>query len=292
MPRPRDPRRDQAFELWKKSSGSKKLKEIAEELGVSDSQVRKWKNQDKWEDKINGNVTNQTKGNVTKRGAPKGNKNAKGNKGGKAPPGNQNAKGNRGGAAPIGNKNAVTTGEYETIMWDYLDDEEKELFGVIETDPLYQIDITIRELTLRQRRMMKRISKIENGLSEKQRRVLQEMRKTKDIVQVHDEKTGQTKSVPVTQEKLVTTEIEETEIRAIDDILAIEEALTRITDKLIKAIKQKNEMEKSFDEKELKLERMRLEIEKSKIEIEKLSNQDGDKPIEILIKRKQKGDGS
>jgi hypothetical protein len=92
MARPRNPKRDEAFRLWKESNGTKALKEIAAELDVGDSQIRKWKNQDRWEDQLNGNVT--------KRGAPKGSKNARGNKGGKAPPGNQNAKGNKGGAAP------------------------------------------------------------------------------------------------------------------------------------------------------------------------------------------------
>lgn len=32
MPRPRDPRRDEAFRLWEESGGSKKLKDIAEAL--------------------------------------------------------------------------------------------------------------------------------------------------------------------------------------------------------------------------------------------------------------------
>lgn len=240
---------------------------------MSDSQVRKWKNQDKWEDQIKGNVTNQTKGNVTKRGAPKGNKNARGNKGGKAPPGNQNAKGNKGGAAPKGNKNAVTTGEYETIMWDFLDDDEKELFESIETDPLYQIDITIRELSIRQRRMMKRIKRIEDGLTERQRRVLQELKDMKDIHVV--EKNGVQVKVPVKTSALVVTQIEETEFKKIDDILSLEEALTRVTDKLLKAIKQKSDMESGIDEKALKLEKMRVEIEKTKVETEKLKNKDG-----------------
>jgi phage terminase small subunit len=57
MPRARDPNRDKAYEIWKSSNGKKKLKDIAAELGVSDTQIRKWKSQDKWE---------QTKGNVTK----------------------------------------------------------------------------------------------------------------------------------------------------------------------------------------------------------------------------------
>lgn len=284
MPRPRDPRRDEAFEIWKNSGGTKKLKDIAEQLGVSDSQVRKWKNQDKWEDETKGNVTNQTKGNVTKRGAPKGNKNARGNKGGKAPPKNKNAAGNKGGAAPKGNKNAVTTGEYESLMWDFLDEDERELFEAVETDPLYQIDVTIRELSLRQRRMMKRIKKLSDGLTDKQRKVIQELMDQKDIHVI--ERDGQEIHVPVKTSALVVTKVEETEFRKIDDILSLEEALTRVTDKLLKAIKQKHEMEKAIEEQALKLDRMRAETEKAKALADKLSGATDNQPIQIMIKRK------
>lgn len=87
MPRQRSPKRDLACQLWLDSGKTKKLKDIAAELEVSESQIRKWKNQDNW----NGNVTKRTKGNVTKkRGAPKGNRNAVGNNGG-APLKNNNA---------------------------------------------------------------------------------------------------------------------------------------------------------------------------------------------------------
>lgn len=61
MARPRSPSRDKAKQLWLESGKSRLLKDIAEELQVSEEQVRKWKNQDKW-DKItlpngNSNVT-------------------------------------------------------------------------------------------------------------------------------------------------------------------------------------------------------------------------------------------
>ena len=49
MPRGRSPNREKAFELWKKSDGKRLLRDIAEELGVSEAMVRKWKNQDGWE---------------------------------------------------------------------------------------------------------------------------------------------------------------------------------------------------------------------------------------------------
>ena len=49
MARERSPSRDLAFELWKNSNGKLALKEIANQLNVSDSQIRKWKNVDDWE---------------------------------------------------------------------------------------------------------------------------------------------------------------------------------------------------------------------------------------------------
>ena len=113
MPRSRSPKRDKAYQLWLASDGKKKLKDIAAELGVSETQVRKWKNQDKW----NGNVTNQMNGNVTKqkRGAPKGNKNAVGH------------------GAPKGNQNAVKHGLFSR----YLPEDTREIFFSLDSeDPL------------------------------------------------------------------------------------------------------------------------------------------------------------
>lgn len=286
MPRPRDPRRDEAFELWKNSGGSLRLKEIAEQLGVSDSQVRRWKSQDKWEgeEELNSNVTNQTNSNVTKRGARKGNKNARGNKGGKAPPKNKNAAGNKGGSAPPKNKNAVTTGEYESLMWEFLDEDERELFEAVETDALYQIDVTIRELSLRQRRMMKRLKELNDGLTDRERTVVQELMDQKDIHVI--EKDGVEVRVPVKTSALVVTKVEEKQFRKLDDVISLEEALTRITDKLLKAIKQKHEMEKAIQEQTFKLDKMQAETQRAKALAEKLAGNDKNQPIQIMIKRK------
>lgn len=113
MPRARSPKRDEAYQLWLASEGKKKLKDIAAELGVSETQVRKWKNQDKW----NGNVTNQVKGNVTKR-----------KRGGQ--PGNKNAVGH---GAPKGNQNAVKHGLFSR----YLPEDTREIFFSLDSeDPL------------------------------------------------------------------------------------------------------------------------------------------------------------
>ncbi|KIL23732.1 phage terminase small subunit [Bacillus pumilus] len=292
MARPRNPKRDQAFQLWKESNGTRLLKDIAEELECSQTLIRKWKNQDSWDEKLNGNVTKpkeKTNGNVTKRpGAPKGSKNARGNKGGKAPPGNQNAKGNTGGA-PKGNRNSVRTGEYESIMFDYMDDTEKELFEQIETDPLYQIELTIRELSIRERRMMHRIMKYENGLTDNQRRVLQQLRKTKDVAPSTSE-NGVVKYVPIINERLVVTEVEETQLPVIDRILEIEEALTRVTDKRLKAIRQKHDIMKTMSEHELRLRGLDLANRTREAELERITARPVDDSVQITIKRKNKGD--
>lgn len=65
MARPRSPNRDKAYQLWLESGKTRQLKDIADELNVSEEQVRKWKNQDQW-DKVtlpnaNSNVTKPKK---------------------------------------------------------------------------------------------------------------------------------------------------------------------------------------------------------------------------------------
>lgn len=111
MARPRSPNRDKACELWLKSGKKRPLKDIAAELKVSEEQIRKWKNQDKW-DKV---TLPNAKGNVT---------NHKG-----APAGNQNAVGH---GAPKQNKNAEKYGFFSK----YLPEETVSIIQEMPTDPL------------------------------------------------------------------------------------------------------------------------------------------------------------
>lgn len=258
MARERSPERDKAKLMWLESSGKLKLKDIAAKLEVSDSQIRKWKNQDKWDAALNSNVTNESNSNVTKRGAPKGNKNAVGNRGG-APPGNKRAVGNKGGnGGPYGNKKAVTTGEYETIWLDALEDDELELIDLIDTDPILQADEAIMKFEIRERRMLLRIKRLTDGLTEKERRVLYELKSIKEAMTVHDEITGKTKTVPYTRTELVESEIEEKTFRVIDDIISLEEALTRVQDKKLKAIELKARL--LDEEKRVRIEMLKHEL--------------------------------
>ena len=64
MARVRSPARDEAKKLYLESNGEMKLVDIAAKLNILDSQVRKWKSQDKWEQELKGALP-KSKGNVT-----------------------------------------------------------------------------------------------------------------------------------------------------------------------------------------------------------------------------------
>ncbi|WP_312560874.1 phage terminase small subunit [Anaerospora sp.] len=177
---------------------------------------------------------------VKKVGAPTGNKNAVGHG---APKGNKNVVGNKGGSGPpLGSKNALKTGEYESIWFDCLTEAEQELYSSINLDTLAQVEDDIRLITVRERRMMERISKLTNGLPEKERKVLYQLQPQKRMVEV-GEPDGCNKIIPVSDAKLVVTEITEIEARAIDDIVKLEEALTRVQEKKAKLLTLKHTIE-------------------------------------------------
>lgn len=111
MARPRSPNRDKAKHLWLESKKKRALKDIAAELGVSEEQVRKWKNQDKW-DKVT---------------LPNANSNVTNHKGGQ--PANKNAVGN---GAPEQNKNAQKHG----LFAKYLPEETKDIMSQMSLKPL------------------------------------------------------------------------------------------------------------------------------------------------------------
>lgn len=79
MPRPRNPNRDKAFEIFKEHNGNIANKEIAELLNEKLGNINNWRVQDKWKIRLN------------KVGAPYGNDNAVGNVGGGAPARNFNS---------------------------------------------------------------------------------------------------------------------------------------------------------------------------------------------------------
>lgn len=258
MARKRDPRRDEAKRIWLESNGEKQLKEIASELNISDSQVRKWKSIDKWSAELKGNVTN-AKGNITNQGgAPFGNQNAKGNKG------------NSRASPPVGNKNALKTGEYETIFYETLSDEEKDIYSNLNNDPSFVLSEEIRLLKIRQFRMMKRIQQAEAGLNDEEIDRLQQLRKFKTPI----EKDG--KKLEIKREVMQDVQISRKTYRKIDDILSIEDSLTRISNQLSKAIKQMNELYIT----DYKTDLMKAQTEKIQAEIADISGNNSGEEVE------------
>ena len=135
-------KKDEAFEDWKKGL---KYKEIAKKYEVSLSAVKSWATRD-WKQR----GCNQAEAKVATsfkktqpRGAPKGNKNAVGNKGG----------------APLGSQNSYKHGIYSRIYWDTLNDDERELIQEIDLSEEECLMDQIRLLTVRERRLMQEIEK-------------------------------------------------------------------------------------------------------------------------------------
>ena len=90
MPKAKNAKADEALALYKQGH---KLVEIAKQLDLPEGTVRRWKCTYKWDGDNKANVRNGTKANArNKGGAPKGNRNAAGHRGGRAPKGNQNAR--------------------------------------------------------------------------------------------------------------------------------------------------------------------------------------------------------
>ena len=160
MARARSPSRNEAFEIYKQHNGEILLKDIATQLGVKDTQIRKWKSQDKWEENLKGtlpknkrNVTNEIDTKKTTKASKQANcddlnklnkESSKANSTllGGAPIGNKNAVGNIGGGAPIGNKNAETHGFFSK----YLPKDTLEIIEEIkEKNPL---DILLEQITI------------------------------------------------------------------------------------------------------------------------------------------------
>ena len=262
MARQRDPKRDEALKIFIERNGEVSNRELASFLSVPEKTISAWKFRDRWNEVLRKNNCSTSKdkcSTTNKSGAPPGNQNAKGNKG------------NSRASPPAGNKNAVKTGEHETIFLEYLSDEEREVYSSLSEDPLFILTEEIRLLKIRQRRMMMRISNAEQGLNLVEKERLYELRGRRQFID--SEKGGKKVAVEVPQMQI--TKKREKEVRKIEDILRIEEALTRISNALTKSIKQLKELELADKKAEL-----------TGIQIAKMKNDmgyDSENPESIVI---------
>ncbi len=278
MPKVRSPNRDKAFDIYKSNGGNIPLVSIAEQLGETDGTVRGWKSKDKWDDQLNGtfqtkntersekskskiknskkissslntpksdvsimntNVNSETNSNTQmqiKRGAPIGNKNATGNVGGNG--------------APTGNKYAVTTGEYETILFGDIYDETELQILSFDIDEYSKLKSELKQLDIRKRRMEQRIKILSN-------------------LQHKNEQTGEVSTLPI-QNGLIISSVMSTKKgnttitkSALEEILKIEDGLTRIHSAIVRVSSLIHKME--LDAERMEIEKQRLEIYRNKM---------------------------
>ena len=78
-----------------------------------------------------------------------------------APIGNKYAVGNRGGGAPLGNRNAWKHGGYARITLEELTEEERDLLPLISTDVRTLIKEELALLSIRERRLMQRVNRLQ-----------------------------------------------------------------------------------------------------------------------------------
>lgn len=252
MPRQRNPLRDTARALWEESGRSRLLKDIAAEIGVKETQVRKWKSEDKWEsERSDSNGASETERSVSqeeraaakprrKSGAQPGNKNAVGNRGG------------RGNPAPKGNKYAVVTGEYETISHEDFMIAEERLSETASTDPKamllreYRIALIREELALK--RMLRTAGNAEQGMVRANLSVESEPGSSSD------EKSSKGKS---------TTRRTTTNHESLDErMLRHETAISNIQDKILRIADRIHKIE--VDSERFELERQKVLLEAPK----------------------------
>ena len=159
--------------------------------------------------------------------------------------GNQNAKGNKGGpGAEKRNKRALKTGEYETIYDDLLTDEEKQIMKQTELyDKKYQIMSEIKILSIREKRILKKIEDLRNG---KEMSIVKMSKSSSNNVSYRNNGT------------LTTTEAESTT----KIIKEFGESLTRVQEAKRRYLDSYHKIEN--DDRKLELELIRLEREIAK----------------------------
>ena len=235
MARARSPSRDKALEIYKQHNGNITNREIASMLNEDEKEIAVWKSRDKWNKVVQQSeqscTTNKIDAKKTRKASKKANSRLK--------------KESYPLQARPNNKNAVTTGEFESIFFDTLEDDEIKLVDSIEIEKRNLLIHEIQLLTVRERRMLKRIADLKN----------------KEIT-LKSYKTG--------IEKDADTDLKEFET-ALNQIQNIEEALTRVQEKKQKAI----DLLHKFDVDEAKLD---LEVMKTELAILKQGGDEG--PVE------------
>lgn len=226
-----------------------KYKEIAAKHEVSINTVKSWKRRHEWSREKG--ALKQKSVHTKRKGGQVGNKNALGNSGG----------------APSGNANAVTHG----LFAKYLPDETREIADQVET--LSPLDILWMNIKLQFAQIMR--SQQIMHVTDKDE-MIKEIKKEKEF-------SGETGGGSETEWEFQF---------AWDRQANFLKAQSRAMGELRSMLKQFTELSTYDDDRMLEAERMQATIEKTKAdterakaELDKLNDDDGNQPIEIMIKR-------
>lgn len=232
----RSPLRDKAYEIWNASGGKRTLKSIAEELGVPDNKVRKWKCMDNWRLRRSAwcSKKRSTRDNETKK-----------------------VHGNV--SALLGNKNAFKTGEYETIYFDSLDEEEINMLKMYSVDGLEKIERAIMLFEIRERRMLKLLQNLKEEKEDIEILNVYHYKPKKVMIDVVDSQNGIREQVESTVYDKFLTRTEEKHQPRIDRIMDVENALTRVQEQKRRAVESKEKILATNRLLDLKERKLKLE---------------------------------
>lgn len=228
MPRKRDPKRDEAFELWKQHNGDITNREIAKQLDVPEKTISAWKSRDKWNAVLQKDDCSTTKDDEPKkaRAPSKKQKNRSGNHN----PKNQFTKRNRA---------AVKHG----LFAKYLPDEVLEI--VKDADDVEPEDILLMNIRIQFAQILH----------------AQKVMHVRD----HDDMTKELKKEKETENAI---EAEYEIQFAWDKQATLLNSVSRAMSELRSMIKQYREIVDEEDDRMLEIERIEASINKTKIETE------------------------
>jgi uncharacterized protein YjcR len=219
-----------------------KYKDIAAKYGVSINTVKSWKKRYGW---------TREKGAHKEKGVHTKNKRG-------APIGNINAKGNKGGAAPKGNRNAVKHGFFSK----YIPKETLEIMGMLDekspADLIWDQIMIQYAAIIRAQKIMYVTDKDE---------MIKELKKTKESYSENGSSSEEEYEFQFAWDRQAT----------------FLNAQSRAMSELRSLIKQFDEMASKDDERRLKLEQMRLGIEKTKAEIKELTQENNEDSKVVIV---------
>ncbi|MGY0692631.1 phage terminase small subunit [Virgibacillus sp. FSP13] len=268
MPRKRDPRRDEAFGIWKKHNGDITNRSIAKKINVPEKTISAWKSRDKWNVVLQNNDRSTTKG---KQSTSNNDESPKKRGPTKKQQKNRSGNPNPSHKFPKHNSFAEKHGFYKRV----LPEELMQMFDEVE-DKISEANMLWDQIKLQYLAIMRSQSIM---FVESKDEMIKELKKEKTSID-SEEYEWEFQFAWERQAQFLNAQS-----RAISELRNSINQFIRITDET--------------DERRLKLEQMQLGIEKTKAEIENLSgnndNQQAEDWVEALKqvadkRRKQNGE--